>query len=116
MGNAGGQCPPLQGTSCRGKRKKPKDELSAYILCSLRRSDRSGDLTGTQAACAGVNSAGGAVDDRLDSFHVGLPGSVGSSVGVGNLDTELHVFSAKIAFCHVERTSFDYWTNKSAKT
>ena len=106
---------PYSVTSCRGKRKKPKDELSAYILRSLRLSDRSGDLTGTQAACAGVNSAGGAVDDRLDSLYVGLPGSVGSSVGVGYFDTELHVFSAKIAFCHVERTSFDYWTNKSAE-
>ena len=99
------------------KKKKAERKPPAYILRSLvRGSDRSGDLTGTQAACAGVNSAGGAVDDRLDSLHVGLPGSVGPSVGVGNLDTELHVFTAKIAFCHVERTSFDYWTNKSAKT
>ena len=89
--------------------------LYSSFLCSGG-SDRSGDLTGTQAAGAGVNSAGGAVDKRLDSLYVGLPGSVGSSVGVGNLDPELYVFSAKITFCHVERTSFDYWTIKSAKT
>ena len=96
------------------KEKSRKADLR--LIFSSVRSDRSGDLAGTQAACAGVNSAGGAVDDRLDSLHVGLPGSVGSPVGVGNFDTELDVFTAKIAFCHVERTSFDYWTNKSAKT
>ena len=104
--------------SCRNGQKKKAGRRTFGLyssFCCSEKSDRSGDLTGTQAACAGVNSAGGAVDDRLDSFHVGLPGSVGSSVGVGNLDTELHVFSAKIAFCHVERTSFDYWTNKSAE-
>ena len=100
-------------TMKKEKSRKANPRLIFFVL--LIGSDRSGDLTGTQAACAGINSAGGAVDDRLDSLHVGLPGSVGSSVGMGNLDTELHVFSAKIAFCHLERTSFDYWTNKSAE-
>ena len=97
------------------KRKKPKAKPSAYILLVVRGSDRSRDLAGTQAARAGVNSARGTVNDRLHSLYVGLPGSVGPSVGMGNLDTELHVFAAKIAFCHVERTSFDYWTINKLK-
>ena len=99
-----------------GKRKKPKANLRLIFFLVFFSSDRSGDLAGTQAAGAGVNPAGGPVDDRFHSLYVGLPGSVGSSVRMGNLDTKLHVFTAKIAFCHVERTSFDYWTNKSAKT
>ena len=97
-------------------REEPKEKSRKMILrliffFSVRKSDRSRDLAGTQAARAGVNSARGTVNDRLHSLYVGLPGSVGPSVGMGNLDTELHVFAAKIAFCHVERTSFDYWTD-----
>ena len=40
------------------------------------------------------------VDEGLDTLYVGLPGSVGSSVRVGDLDSEGNALSADIAFCH----------------
>ena len=61
---------------------------------------RSGNLAGTQAAGAGVNTAGFAVDDCLDLHNVGLPSSVGTSVRVGNLDPESDVLTAEITFSH----------------
>ena len=40
------------------------------------------------------------VDNRLHTLYVGLPGTIGTSVGVGNLDTEGHALVAKLALCH----------------
>ena len=65
------------------------------------RSDGSGHLAGTKAAGAGVNALGGTVDDRLHSLHIGFPGSVGTSVRMGNLDAECNIFAAVITLCHV---------------
>lgn len=64
------------------------------------------DLAGTQAPGAGVNVAGGSINDGLDTPYIGLPGSVGSSVGMGNLDTESHAFSADVALCHESAPPF----------
>jgi hypothetical protein len=44
--------------------------------------------------------AGSTVDDRLDALDIGLPHSVGTSVGVGDLDTESHALAANIALSH----------------
>ena len=43
---------------------------------------------------------GAAVYDGLDALHIGLPGTVGTSVGVGNLDTKGYILVAKLTFCH----------------
>ena len=43
---------------------------------------------------------GGTIDDRLDATDVGLPGAVGTSVRVGDLNTEGHALVAKLALCH----------------
>ena len=64
------------------------------------------DLAGTQAPGAGVDVAGGSINDGLDTPYIGLPGSVGSSVGMGNLDTESHAFSADVALCHESAPPF----------
>ena len=60
-----------------------------------------GDLTGTEASGADVNMSGGTIHDRLNPLHIGLPGTVGAAVGVGNLDAEGHTLVAKFAFGHV---------------
>lgn len=60
-----------------------------------------GDLTGTEASGADVDVSGGAIHDRLNPLHVGLPGTVGAAVGVGNLDAEGHALVAEFAFGHV---------------
>ena len=40
------------------------------------------------------------VDNSLDTFYIGLPGTIGTSVGVGNLNTEGHTLIAKLALSH----------------
>ena len=44
--------------------------------------------------------AGGSVNHSLNALNVGLPGTVGTSVGVRNLDTEGHALIAKITLSH----------------
>lgn len=52
-----------------------------------------------------MNSLGSAVDDSLNLYDVGLPSSVGASVGVRYLDTEGNALTANITFCHWDYTS-----------
>ena len=44
--------------------------------------------------------AGRSVNNCLDASYVGLPGSVRSSVGVGNLNTKGNALAADVAFSH----------------
>ena len=40
------------------------------------------------------------IDDCLDTLHIGLPGTIGTSVGVRHLDTEGDTLIAKLALSH----------------
>ena len=60
------------------------------------------DLPGTQAAGANIHGFGRAVHNRLHPTDVGLPGSVGLAVGVGDGVTEHHAFAANITLCHLK--------------
>ena len=62
--------------------------------------DRACHFVGTQAAGAGMNVAGRTTHNCLDALYVGLPGTVASPVGVGNLDSERDTFTADVAFSH----------------
>ena len=44
--------------------------------------------------------AGRTIDDSLHALDVGLPGTIGTTVRVGNLDTEGHALIAELALCH----------------
>ena len=44
--------------------------------------------------------AGRAVNNCLNALHIGLPGTIGTSVGMGNLDTETDTLIAKLALSH----------------
>ena len=44
--------------------------------------------------------AGSTVNDRLDALDIGLPHSVRTSVGVGDLDTKGNALAANIALSH----------------
>ena len=81
--------------------KKKPGRSPRFVSHLILASNSAGYLARTQAACAGINSAGSAVDHSLHPFHIGLPGPVGSSVWVGHLDTELNAFTAIITFCHL---------------
>ena len=63
-------------------------------------SDGPRDLTAAEAAGARINVLRGTVDDGLDALHIGLPSTVGASVGMGNLNTKGYALVAKLTFCH----------------
>lgn len=51
-------------------------------------SDSADDFARTQAAGAGVNPFRRTLNDRLNATNVGFPCTVGTSVGVGYLNSE----------------------------
>ena len=58
------------------------------------------NLVGTEASGTSVHMARSTVDNRLDPLHIGLPCTVGTSVGVGNLDSKGHALTTKITLRH----------------
>ena len=64
------------------------------------KSDRSGYFTGTQAPGTNIYMAGRAIDDRLNTLDIGLPGTIGTPVRVGNLNAKGHALVAKFALSH----------------
>ena len=82
--------------------RKPQQAVSYSAIAS----DCTFNLVGTQASCTDINMARGTVNNRLHALDIRLPGSVGTSVGVGYFDTKADTFSAEITFGH-NGTSFD---------
>ena len=58
------------------------------------------NLVGTEASGTSVHMARSTVDNGLNPLHIGLPGTVGTSVGVGDLDTKGHALTTKITLRH----------------
>ena len=58
------------------------------------------NLVGAEASGTCVNMAGSSVNDSLDALDVGLPCTIGTSVGMGNLDTKGHALATKITLSH----------------
>ena len=71
-----------------------------WIYANPARSDCTGHIAGAETPCTDVYMARSTVDNRLDALHIGLPGTIGTPVRVGDLDTECHALAADIAFCH----------------
>ena len=67
------------------------------MLCS---NSRTGNFTRTEASRTDVDVRGRAVHDCLDALHVGLPGAIGTAMGMGYLDTEHDALLAKVALSH----------------
>ena len=98
------------GTHLQGKERIPhqfpmnkeKEHRPWSVLFHLqsRQSDSAGDFARTEAMSAHVDMLGGAIDNRLHTLDVGLPGTVGAAVGVGNLNPEHNALVAKITFSH----------------
>jgi len=63
------------------------------------------NFVGTQAPGANLECLGGSVYNRFNRAHIRFPGAVGSSVRVGNLNTEGYTFSTNFTFCHLFYTS-----------
>ena len=66
------------------------------MLCS----DRAGNFTGTQAPGTNIHMARRTIDQSLHALDVGLPGTIGTPVRMGHLDTKGHALVAKFALCH----------------
>ncbi len=62
--------------------------------------DRSGDFTGTHTPGTNIHMAGGTIDDRLHTLHIGLPGTIGTPMRVRDLNAEGHALVAELALCH----------------
>jgi len=58
------------------------------------------NLVRTEASGTSVHMARSTVHNSLDTLNVGLPSSVGTSVGVGNLDTEGNALATIITLRH----------------
>ena len=71
------------------------ETASFRTLCAL-------DLTGAQATRANINGRVRTVNDCLHLADVGLPGSVGLAVRVGNVVTKSHALAANAAICHFD--------------
>ena len=58
------------------------------------------NLVGAEASGTCVNMAGSSIHDCLNALDVGLPCTVGTSVGVRDLDTEGYALTTKITLSH----------------
>ena len=83
-----------------GQKKNSRPKKAAVFSCHIPLHS-AGDLTGTEASGADVHVSGSALHDRLHALHVGLPGAVGTTMGVGDLDAEGDALVAEFAFGHV---------------
>jgi hypothetical protein len=79
--------------------KKRHRHLAMPQLVTLI-SDCTLNLIGTEASGTSVHMARSSVNDSLNTLNVGLPSTVGTSVGVGNLNTEGHALATKITLRH----------------
>ena len=81
--------------------KRPANAGLFECLRQAEDLDSTLNLIGTEASGTGVHMARSSVNDRLDALDIGLPGTVGPSVRVGDLDTKGDTLAADIAFCHL---------------
>ena len=65
-----------------------------------RKSDGALNLVGAEASGTSVHMAGSSVNDSLNALDVGLPCTIGTSVGVRDLDTESYALTTKITLSH----------------
>ena len=77
--------------------KNSRTEVREFFSFTL---DRSGNLAGAHAPGADIHVTGRTIHDRLDTFHVGLPGTVGTPVRVRDLNAKGHAFAAILALSH----------------
>ena len=64
------------------------------------KSDYPLNLVGTEASGTSVHMARSTVDNGLDPLYIGLPGPIGTSVGVGNLNTKSNTLATIITLRH----------------
>ena len=63
------------------------------VSCSL-------NFVGAEASGTSVHMTGSSVNDSLNALDVGLPCTIGTSVGVRDLNAEGHALTTKITLSH----------------
>ena len=64
------------------------------------KSDGALNLVGAEASGTCVNMAGSSIHDSLNALNVGLPGTIGTSVGVRDLNTKGNALATIITLRH----------------
>ena len=85
------------------KEERPAEQSAGRFVCTVQatiNSDRAGNFAGTQAPGTNIHMARRAIDNRLNTLDIGLPGTIGTPVGVRDLDAEGHALVAKFALSH----------------
>ena len=79
------------------------------MFYSHGKSDSALNLVGAEASGTSVHMAGSSVNDSLNALDVGLPCTIGTSVGVRDLNTKGYALTTKITLSHLlHLPSFDY--------
>ena len=86
--------PPLCGMTQKRHRR------SDAVMDDVDNLDGPLNLVGTEASGTSVHMARSPVDNGLNPLHIGLPGTIGTSVGVGHLNTKGHALTTKITLRH----------------
>ena len=91
----------MDRTGCGQKKEKSTGRM-ACALFYLRtcQSDSAGNFARTEAMSAHIDVLGRAVNNRLHTLDVGLPGTIGAAVRVGNLNAEHDALVTKFTFSH----------------
>lgn len=84
------------------KNKNLSFTFNERFLFAMLRHINSGasDFAGAEASGADVNMSRSTINDSLNTLDVGLPGAIGTTMRMGDLDTKGHALSAKTALCH----------------
>ena len=82
----------------RKKIKNAAENSAADFIAGT--SDSALNLVGAEASGTCVNMAGSSVNDSLNALDVGLPCTIGTSVGVRDLNAEGHALTTKITLSH----------------
>ena len=69
------------------------------ILSSIHL-DSADDFVGTEAASTDVHVARSTVNQSLNASDVGLESTIGTNVGVRNVDTEINTLAADLTLSH----------------
>ena len=83
---------------CPLRQNKNAAEFGGVFIA--RESDSALNLVGAEASGTSVHMAGSSVNDSLNALDVGLPCTIGTSVGVRDLDTKGYALTTKITLSH----------------